>query len=609
MGCSTLRHLLWVPLVIHAFAADPYCPAYPASQRTAFLQSEAKLKAFRAFSATRARKGRFAYASAYGLASEDNLIDRHIFGKMQTDGVDPAPQSGDSEFVRRVYLDLTGRIPTVDQALAFLNDTNSAKRSALIDNLLASDAYMDKWTMFYGNIFQVTSGYYQFISLQSRNRFHDYLHDFVAADRSWADVARELLTASGNSFSRTRQFHCSLPAAERAHSGHLGHDYRQRHRGLPGRQEPLHLLSRRPRPPGADQSLSGPQEANRFLADVGLPLPHQHHPGRRRHQLPRLGLPDPGPSQWRLYVLGGPQQSRPSPGALGRPVQPGFPVDGRDSPNRQLPEGAGAHAHSATANSPAPPSTIFGRRCSPRGIVDPPGQWDLARIDPANPPPDPWTLQPTHPELIEALATEFINSNYSVKHMVRLMATSRAYQLSSQYAGTWIPAYEQYFARHIARRLQAEEVYDAVAQATMTITPMDLEGYAAPVYYAGQLPDTTEPRNDGTIFNFLFNFGRGDWWNNPRNSSSTIVQALFMMNDYSVNFRDFTNRSTRVAWILSQAMSDTEAINNLYLAALSRYPTNDELAILNQARTGSRDQWLSDIQWALLNKLDFLFNH
>ena len=58
----------------------------------------------------------------------------------------------------------------------------------------------------------------------------------------------------------------------------------------------------------------------------------------------------------------------------------------------------------------------------------------------------------------------------------------------------------------------------------MTITPMDLEGYGAPVYYAGQLPDTTEPRNDGSIFNFLFNFGRGDWRNNPRSSSSTHTQ-------------------------------------------------------------------------------------
>ena len=142
-----------------------------------------------------------------------------------------------------------------------------------------------------------------------------------------------------------------------------------------------------------------------------------------------------------------------------------------------------------------------------------------------------------------------------------------------------------------------------------TTTPMDLEGYSSPVYYAGQLPDTTEPRNDGNIFNFLSNFGRGDWWNNPRNSSSTIVQALFMMNDNQVNYRTFTGRTTRVNYVLSQNLNDTDALNNLFLAALSRYPTSDEINILQQNRTGTRDQWFSDIQWALLNKLDFIFNH
>lgn len=243
------------------------------------------------------------------------------------------------------------------------------------------------------------------------------------------------------------------------------------------------------------------------------------------------------------------------------------------------------------------------------GIVDPPGQWDLARIDPNNPPPDPWTLQPTHPELIEALATEFINSNYSIKHMIRLMANSEAYQLSSNYGSGWKPVYQQYFARHIARRLQAEEVYDAVAQATMTVTPMELEGYAAPIYYAGQLPDTNEPRNDGNISNFLNSFGRGDWWNNPRNSSSTIVQSLFLMNDYSVNFRTFTGRTTRVQYILTQGMNDQDAITNLFLAALNRYPTAAEMGLMQKYKTGSRDQWFTDVQWALLNKLDFIFNH
>jgi hypothetical protein len=607
MGRWEFSLILWVVLIPPALATDPYCPAYPAGQRTAFLQSEARLKAFRAFSASRARKGKV--ASSYTLAQEPNLIDRYVFGKMQADGVDAAPPSGDSEFIRRIYLDLTGRIPTFDEAVSFLNDTSPDKRTAIIDNLLARDAYVDKWTLFFGNMFQVTSGYYQFISIQSRNRFHDYLHDFVAADRSWADVARELLTASGNSFSagpanfivRSEQQNEPIQdtwdtITDSATVAFLGakslciscHDGR-------GHLEQINLFL-------APKKRVEFWRMSAFLSRTTL----TQIPADTNYRSWGFLVSDLPSGAYTSWV--DPNNPGPRPARSGGPYTPSFLLTGETPSSGTYRQELARMITSNRQFARAGANYLWGAMFT-TGIVDPPGQWDLARIDPANPPPDPWTLQPTNPELIEALATEFINSGYSVKHMVRLMATSRAYQLSSQYAGTWIPAYEAYFARHIARRLQAEEVYDAVAQATMTITPMDLEGYAAPVYYAGQLPDTTEPRNDGSIANFLFNFGRGDWWNNPRNSSSTIVQALFMMNDFSVNFRDFTNRSTRTAWILSQAMSDTEAVNNLYLSALSRYPTKDELAILNQARTGSRDQWLSDIQWALLNKLDFLFNH
>jgi hypothetical protein len=599
--------LLSLILVTSALATDPNCPAYPASQRTAFLQSEAKLKAFRAFSASRSRKRLNLYD--YKLAPEDNFIDQHIFGKMQTDGVNPAPQSGDSEFVRRVYLDLTGRIPTVDQATAFLNDPSSGKRTALIDKLLASNEYVDKWTMFYGNIFQVTSGYYNFVSIQARNRFHDYIHDFIAQDRSWADVAREMLTASGVSYNigpsnfiiRSQQQNEPLQdtwdtITDSATVTFFGaktlcvscHDGR-RH------LEQINLYL-------APKKRTDFWKMSAFFARTNI-MQVSADTGGRALGFVVTDLPSGGYTSWV-----DPNNPGPRPARYGGPYSPAFMGTGElpksDSYRQEFARMITSDRQFARAAVNYIWSAMF-----TQGIVDPPGQWDMARIDPANPPPDPWTLQPTHPALIEALATEFINNNYSVKHMVRLMATSRAYQLSSQYPDTYLPAYDDYFARHIARRLQAEEVYDAVAQATMTITPMDLEGYAAPVYYAGQLPDPTEPRNDSSISNFLASFGRGDWWNNPRNSSSTIVQALFMMNDYSVNFRDFTNRSTRTAWILSQGMSDTDAVNNLFLAALSRYPTADEMTVLNQARTGPRDQWLSDIQWALLNKLDFLFNH
>ncbi|HXA50751.1 MAG TPA: DUF1553 domain-containing protein [Candidatus Acidoferrum sp.] len=607
MKLPVLGILFSLTFATGGFATDPYCPAYPASQRTALLQSEAKLRAFRAFSASRARKARAALS--YTLAPEDNLIDRHIFGKMQTDGVNPAPQSDDSEFARRVYLDLTGRIPTVEQAMSFLNDSADGKRAALIDRLLASDQYVDKWTLFFGNLFQVTSGYYQFISIQSRNRFHDYLRDFVAADRSWADVARELLTASGNSLNigpanfivRSEQQNEPLQdtwdtITDSATVSFLGaktlciscHDGRRHLEEIN-----LFLTPKKRADFWRMSAFFSRTNITQVAADTNF----------RSWGFLLTDLPSGGYTSWV-----DPNNPGPRPARFGGPYSPSFLMTGETPRSGTYRE---EFARLLTGNrqfARAAVNYIWAAMFT-RGIVDPPGQWDLARIDPANPPPDPWTLQPTHPELIEALASEFINSNYSVKHMVRLMAASRAYQLSSQYPGTWIPAYENYFARHITRRLQAEEVYDAVAQATMTVTPMNLEGYPAPVYYAGQLPDTTEPRNDGSIFNFLSTFGRGDWWNNPRNSSSTIIQALFIMNDNSVNFRDFTNRGTRTAWLLAQGIGDTDAINNLYLAALSRYPTADEMNVLKQARTGTRDQWLSDIQWALLNKLDFLFNH
>ena len=214
----------------------------------------------------------------------------------------------------------------------------------------------------------------------------------------------------------------------------------------------------------------------------------------------------------------------------------------------QYRERTGAHAHRRPRSSPAPRSTICGRRCSPSGSwIRPDNGTSRASIRPTRR-PTPWTLQPTHPELIEALATEFINSNYSMKHMIRLMANSQAYQLSSQYHGNLASGLRSVFrAAHHApapggrglRRGGAGH-HDRHADGHWKATPRRSTMPA-------NLPDTTEPRNDGTIFNFLNNFGRGDWWNNPRNSSSTIVQALFMMNDNSVNFRDLhRNRSTRV---------------------------------------------------------------
>src|SRR5205823_5904289 len=96
--------------------------------------------------------------------------------------------------------------------------------------------------------------------------------------------------------------------------------------------------------------------------------------------------------------------------------------------------------------------------------------------------------------------------------------------------------------KHIPRRMTAEQIYDAVTSATGTATPMYVEGFSSPLLFAGQLPDTTEPRSDGNITNFLSQFGRGDWFNQTRNSTSTVLQVLFLMNDTQINARTFASR-------------------------------------------------------------------
>ena len=98
------------------------------------------------------------------------------------------------------------------------------------------------------------------------------------------------------------------------------------------------------------------------------------------------------------------------------------------------------------------------------GIVDPPDQFDPARLDPNNPPPAPWTLQPSNPDLLNALAEDFIANKYDMKHLMRLIANSNTYQLESQYdPTTWNPNWQPLFARKLVRRLWGEEVADSIS--------------------------------------------------------------------------------------------------------------------------------------------------
>jgi len=199
--------------------------------------------------------------------------------------------------------------------------------------------------------------------------------------------------------------------------------------------------------------------------------------------------------------------------------------------------------------------------------------------------------------------------------MVRLIVNSSVYQLSSRYNGTWNAAYAVDFARHSPRRLSAEELWDAIAIATQTEEPMSVAGFPAPVMYANQLPDPSEPWENNNVTAFLSNLGRGNYTTVPRDSSPTLLGLLFLMNQFDVWQRTAeatgpyspVNRATRLA--LSQ-LSDEEAVQQIFLATLSRYPTAPETAAALASRNNNqRFIWLPRLQWALVNKLDFIFDN
>jgi hypothetical protein len=253
-----------------------------------------------------------------------------------------------------------------------------------------------------------------------------------------------------------------------------------------------------------------------------------------------------------------------------------------------------------------------------RGIVDPPDQFDPARLDPASPPPEPWTIQPSHPELLEFLTGEFIEHGFDLQWLMSAIANSDAYQLSSRYDGVWNPAYEPYLARHQVRRLSAEELHDALMisgglPAQYTISPA-----IGTVSFAMQFPDVQlaprVPRRDqtgllGAVPSFLDSFIRGDREGTLRSGEGSILQALQLMNSPLVLARaDARRQGTALAQIVG--LGDDAAVQVLYLRVLSRPPTAEELSLGVQAlQSGDRTAKAEDLMWSLYNKVDFIFNY
>jgi Protein of unknown function (DUF1549)/Protein of unknown function (DUF1553) len=569
--------------------------------------------------------------STFGATHRAGSIDAYLQADWKAAGITPAPMTTDWEFVRRVTLDLTGRIPAPARVVNFVADTSANKRSALIDELLAKPEWVDKWTMYFGDLYQNTNTRAS-TSLNrtatGRNAFYQFIHDSVAMDKPYNQMATELIASQGvNSYTD-------------ATTNWMINGF------VTG---------------GPAQDLMDQATANVF--DTFLGIAHVNcllcHNGRGH--LDSLSLWASSTTRYQAWQLAGflshtaISQTR---DASNNPsywtLQPKAPITVNytlntttgNRPARVAPTGCKAgqpcyyvgpqYIFTGTAPNPGEDYRIALARSVTNdfqfaraavnyvwaqffgaGIVDPPDTFDPARLDPDNPPPAPWTLQPTDARLLDALATHFIQSGYSIKSLMREIANSQAYQLSSRYPGTWNEAWDGSFARKNVRRLWAEEVHDAIAQSSGNMPSYNLTGFTdsgfAKPNYAMQLPDVVNaPSGDGNASNLLDSFLRGNRDDQPRKSDGSILQALNLMNNPFVEARiQYTGATPAPLIATNLTLGNTPLVNTLYLSILSRNPTSDELTKSVAALTGAsvRSQAVQDLVWSIYNKVDFVFNY
>jgi hypothetical protein len=550
-----------------------------------------------------------------------NLIDDYIFGAMASAGIQSAPLTIDGEFLRRVTLDLTGRIPTAGEVDAFAADTNTSKRDLKVDSLIGTPEFIDKWTMFLGDLLKVNAASSQVNrAIPGRDAFYLYVKDAVTTNKPYDQLAREVIAATGDSFA---QGEANWPVGNTISMGPAQDTYDG---------ESVNLASMFMGINTVDCLLC--HDGHRHLDTVsvwGYNETRQNLWGLSAYfarlrmarvtvtttpMLAKYSVTDAATGEYQLNTTTGNRVAR-------QPVS-GLSVIAPNNPFASS-SVAGGGIQTGETRRQAIARQITGNIQFSRAIVNyvweklmvqafvtPSNTFDLARLDPSNPPAAPWTLQPTNPALLNALATWFQSNHYDLRALITLITKSNAYQLSAVYPGTWDVGYVPYYARKFVRRLDAEELHDAITRATGVIPTYTLNGSSLPpVQWAMQFPDTKEPLSNGTVAQFLTSFGRGDRDTSPRRSGGSILQSLNLMNSSVIMTRVHqANAGSRVQTILSQTTDPQTIITQLYLNTLSRRPTSDELALFTPMfqQQGTKAA-AENLQWVLLNKMDFVFNY
>ena len=492
------------------------------------------------------------------LPEPANLVDTHVFNKLKLLGMPPSEISDDVTFLRRSALDIAGRLPTLEETKAFVADTSGGKRAKWIDYLLESTDYADyfanKWSSILRN--KRRKDTYK----HGTFAFHEWIRQSFHQNKPYDKFVREIIAASGDPSTHP-------PSVW----------YREVTKG----QEQM-------------------EDVSQLFLGVRIQCAQcHHHPYEKWSQndyhgfvafFNQVGRKKVGVDEERIYHKRGvaaatnpKNNQRLKPAGLGS--QP-FEIPASGDPRHKLVDWMSQKDNPFFAKSLV---NRYWKHFFGRGIVDP--EDDMRATNP-----------PSNPELLDALAKHFIDSGFDLKNLVRLIANSKAYQLTSM-PNKYNAKDKQNFSRFYPRRLPAEVLLDAIDNLTGTKT--SFSGLPSGTR-AVQIPDS------GANSYFLTVFGRPEASSAcecERTGDASLAQSLHLLNSKDIQNKLTSGRAAKLA--RDKSRSDEEKINELYMIALSRMPDSNEreLALAHLKKQKKIQEGFEDLVWVLMNTKEFLFNH
>ncbi|HEX3315398.1 MAG TPA: DUF1549 and DUF1553 domain-containing protein [Gemmataceae bacterium] len=505
--------------------------------------------------------------------AKNTLVDTYTQKKWQELGLVPSELSSDEHFIRRVTIDITGTLPTPTQVKAFLADTDPLKRDKLIDALVDTPEYAYYFANRWADILRVKRG-----KDQNQNRasgtfaFHGWIKDAMANDMGYDEFVRQILTAAGDELKSPPTFWYR----DLTKPGQFVDDSCQLFLGVRMACAQCHHH------PFEKWSQDDYWSMASFFSQIG------------RKNIPTPGAANQNQNLQRVAIFnkGSGSVTNPRTGKTAEPKSldgPALKFDSGEDPRARLADWMTSKDNPFFAKAVANRywAHFFGR-----GIVDP---VDDMRV----------TNPPTNPELLDALAKDFAEHNFSLKHLVKTIAKSRTYQLSAV-PNEFNKHDKKSFARFYPRRLSAEVLYDAVSQVT-----------DAPPAFAGMPSDKHAPNraimlpDESYQSYFLDVFGRPQRISAcecERVSDANLAQALHLLNSQEIQ-QKLSRPGGRAAALAKDKRSDTEKVEELFLWALARRPTQPQLdrALSNiEANASNKALAYENIIWALLNAKEFI---